>query len=221
MRLLPLAALGLVLTLARPGNASPVLADRAVARFTDPEAATGAQRFVMMRELVVEAWLVAYERTPNGWPALDDKALRMALDRHVIEAVLGARTLPAPFEARVEQQTADVRRAQELLVGGAGRLNELLVRVSGNSKVGDEELTAILRRRARAELYLEAAVGLSYEPSEPELRAAHAKWSDGNTYEQAAPDVRACLRTMKLREGAQAYHQAVRSKLRLEIVSET
>jgi hypothetical protein len=203
--------------------ASMMVADRAVARFSDPEAAdvTGALRFVMMRELVIEAWLVAYERATTGSPSIDDKTLRLALERHVIEAVLSARPLPTAWEAKVEREAIDARNAEALAVGGAPRFTELLVRATGSSEGGAAELTTILRRRARAQLYLETAVGLGYEPNEGELHALHGKMLPTEPFDVAAPILRAYLRMTKLREGAQAYHQAVRSKLRLEIVPET
>lgn len=212
-----------ILAAAPPSVSAPVVADRAVARFSDPEAAdaTGALRFVMMRELVIEAWLVAYERAPTGSPSIDDKTLRLALDRHVIEAVLGARALPAVWEAKVDKQTTDARNAEVLAVGGASRFSEFLIRATGSAEGGAAELATILRRRARAELYLETAIGLAYEPNEGELHTLHGKLLSKEPFDAAAPILRAYLRTMKLREGAQAYHQAVRSKLRLEIVSET
>ncbi|MBI2389329.1 MAG: hypothetical protein HYV09_07005 [Deltaproteobacteria bacterium] len=206
-------------------SAAPVVADRAVARFNDPEAsdAKGALRFVMMRELVLEAWLVAYERAPAGTPAIDDKTLRIALDRHVIEAVLGSRTLPLVYEARVDKAATDARNAEVLAVGGEERFRELLTRATGSAAGGAAEIEAVLRRRARTELYLESAVGLTFEPNEGELHAAHGKIPAvaGKSFEEVAAALRAYLRTLRFREGAQAYHQAVRSKLRLEIVPET
>lgn len=223
MRPIAVAAVALASTVAFAPKAAPIVADRAVARFSDPEAAdaSGAQRFVMMRELVLEAWLVAYERTPNGSPSIDDKTLRIALDRHVIEAVLGARSLPKTWEARVDKEIADARRALSLAVGGTARFAELMVRATGSTEGAAPELATVLRRRARTQLYLESAVGLAYEPNEGELHTAHAKLLSNEPFDAAAPVLRAYLRTLRLREGAQAYHQAVRSKLRLEIVSET
>lgn len=223
MRPIAVAAIALASTVAFAPKAAPIVADRAVARFSDPEAAdaSGAQRFVMMRELVLEAWLVAYERTPNGSPSIDDKTLRIALDRHVIEAVLGARSLPKAWEARVDNEIADARRSLSLAVGGTERFAELMVRATGSTEGAAPELATVLRRRARTQLYLESAVGLAYEPNEGELHAAHAKLLSNEPFDAAAPVLRAYLRTLRLREGAQAYHQAVRSKLRLEIVSET
>lgn len=211
-----------------PALASPARAevvDRTVARFSDPEATdtSGAVRFVMMRELVVEAWLVAYERAPTGTPVVDDKALRLALERHVIEAVLGARVLPAAVEARLGKATVDANVAQTVAVGGDERMRELRVQATGSPEGGASELAAILRRRARAELYLEAAVAQPVEPNEIELRSAWVK-APGvyakRPFDEVSGDVRAWLRTTRLRESAQAYYQAIRSKLRLEIVPE-
>jgi hypothetical protein len=210
------------LLVASTASAAPIVGDRAVARFSDPEASDqqASLRFVMMRELVIEAWLVAYERAPIGTPTIDDKALRIALERHVIEAVLGTRALTPAIEAKVPKAFDDVKLALQVSVGGEARLNEAIARATGNDKGADAELETILKRRARAELYLEIATGGGYEPNEAELRAAHQKLPmfAKVPYDEVAKPIRAYLRTQRLREGAQAYHQAVRSKLRLEII---
>jgi hypothetical protein len=219
-------AVALSAAAASSARASTVL-DRAVARFSDPEAtdAAAALRFVMMRELVVESWLVAGERAPGaGVPTPDDKAIRIALERHVIEAVLGARPLPAAAEARVPKAVAAARLSLAVSVGGEARLEELLARAAGDARDASVELAAIVQRRARAELYLEVAVVPPAEPSELELRTAWSKAPaplPSQPFETALPAVRAWLRSARLRETAQAYHQAVRAKLRLELVPET
>lgn len=222
MRAFFAAAVLFFATATRSAHAAPIVADRAVARFSDPEASDqqASLRFVMMRELIIEAWLVAYERAPTGIPVIDDKSLRIALERHVIEAVLGTRALSPVVEARVPKAMVDVKLSLELSVGGEGRLHDALVRATGSDTGGADELGAILRRRARAELYLEVATGQAYEPNEAELHAAHTKLPMFSKipYDEVARPLRAYLRTQRLREGAQAYHQAVRSKLRLEII---
>ena len=232
MRERVLAAMALSVALATPARAAPTVADRTVARFSDPEAASAAgQRFVMMRELILESWLVAFERSPTSNAPPDDKSVRIALERHVIEAVLGDRPLSAAFEAKVASRIVDVRHAAKLTVGGEKRWSALVEAATGSHDGGAVELASILRRRARAELYLESAVGLSYEPTDGEIAAFHStqsgalfakdRWNEPmNELAVAAPRIRAYLRTLKLREGALAYQQAVRSKLRLEIVSE-
>jgi hypothetical protein len=209
-------------------RAAPLVADRAVARFSDPEASEskGALRFVMMRELVVEAWLVAFERSPTGTPSIDDKTLRVALERHIVEAVVGSRVLPAAVEMRVNKAIAEVKLAQTVAVGGQARLDEAIARATGGSatKITDDELATIFRRRARAELYLELATGQLFDPNEAELRAVHLKTPGAYgklPFEEVAPAIRAYLRMVRLRDSAQSYYQAVRSKLRLEIISET
>lgn len=206
------------------GNAAVV--DRAVARFSDPEASEtkGALRFGLMRELVLEAWLVAFERSPSGTPSIDDKTLRIALERHIVEAVVGSRPLPAAVEPRVKKSLTDVRLAQVVAVGGPARFEEALARAAGSGKAPDDELATILARRARAELYLELATGQIVDPNEAELRAAHLKAPavySKQPFEEVAPAIRAFVRTQRLRESGQSYYQAVRSKLRLEIISET
>ena len=158
--------------------AAPLILDRTVARFNDPEAseASAALRFVMMRELIVESWLTAYEKTPNSSPPnYDDKHLRAALERHVIEAVLGDRPLLPSAEKRVDKAAAEARLVATIAVGGETRLKEALERATGVAGGGAVELDSILRRRARAELYLETAVATPVQPSDAELRAAYAK----------------------------------------------
>lgn len=211
-----------LLLAASAAHAAPIVADRAVARFSDPEASdqSASLRFVMMRELVIESWLVAFERTTAGAPSVDDKALRIALERHVIEAVLGSRALSAAVEAKLPKTIEDVKLSLRVSVGGEERLREAMARATGSESGGAAELETILRRRARAELYLEIATGQTYEPSEIELRQAHGKLPMFSKvpYDEVARPLRAHLRTQRLREGAVAYHQAVRSKLRLEII---
>jgi hypothetical protein len=207
-------------------HAAPTVADRAVARFSDPEASEtkGALRFVMMRELVLEAWLVAFERSPTGTPSMDDKSLRVALERHIVEAVVGSRVLPTTVEMRVNKAIAEVKIAQVVAVGGQARFDEAIARATGTTNIPADELATIFRRRARAELYLELATGQIVDPNEAELRAAHLKAPGAygkQPFEEVAPAIRAYFRTLRLRESAQSYYQAVRSKLRLEIISDT
>jgi hypothetical protein len=200
--------------------------DRVVARFSDPESgqATGAVRFVMMRELILDAWLVAYERAAPGTTPVgfDDKHLRVALERHVIEEVLSER-LGDTVSSTVIAKRADEARTALGLVVGTGRIEEALVAASGGAPGGGVvELASILRRRARAEIYLEMAISQPVEVSEADLRAAFAKPPValvGKTFDEAAPALRVFLRSSRLREASQGYYQAVRGRLKLEIVN--
>jgi hypothetical protein len=125
---------------------------------------------------------------------------------------------------RVNKSVADVRVAQIVAVGGDARFEEAITRASGGPKVVEDELATIFRRRARAELYLELATGQLVDPNEAELRVAHLKAPAAYSkrpYEEVGSAMRAYVRTLRLRESAQSYYQAVRSKLRLEIISES
>ena len=200
--------------------------DRTVARFSDPEAvdASAGARFVMMRELILEAWLLAYERSPGARPGgFDDKELRAALERHVIEEVLSQRLPSATAEARLAAEVPDTRAVQAIAVGGDEQLAGALRDANGRATGGALELQAILQRRARAQLYLELTVAQPVELNEAELRAAYVKAPDvlaKRPFDEATPGLRSYLRAQRLREAAQAYYQAVRTRLRLEVVSD-
>ena len=214
-----LVALGVV------GEARATTVDRTVARFLDPEAssATGARRFVSMRELVVEAHLAAFERTtvtPAG--ALDERTSRAAFERHVIEALLGERALPPAAEARVEELAAEARWVAVVEVGGEARFAMAIEQASGSKDGAAAELATIFRRRARAELYLEVAVSQAVRPSDDDLKSAFASAPEPISklgFEAALPLLRAYVRSLHLRDLAQSYYQAVKGRLHLEIVN--
>ena len=215
------------------GVARAAVLDRVVARFSDPESgdAAGGLRFVMMRELILEAWLAAYEKaapgeTPTGF---DDKDLRNALERHVIEEVLSERLPSSTPASKITAGVDHARLALRIAVSDAsatsssapGRIGEILSKASGGVPSGGAaELESILLRRARAEAYLELAVAEPVDVTEGELRAAWAhppKMLEGMDFEQAVPTLRVLVRAARLREAAQAYYQAVRARLHLEI----
>lgn len=212
-------------TLARPSVTEAAIVDRVVARFGDPESiGADSTRFVMMRELVVEAWLVAFERSPGARPAsFDDKQLRVALERHVIEQVLSDRLAESAATKEALARGEKEARAALAITLGESRLTEALsVAGGGVAAAAEPELAAILQRRARAELYLEIAVAQPVPLTEGDLRAAQAKAPPSlakKPFEDAVPDLRIYLRSQRLREASQAYYQAVRGRLKLEIVS--
>ncbi len=213
------------LSLLAAGSAPAATLERTVARFLDPEAgnASMARRFVTMRELVVESWLATFERS-SGAPmaSLSERVVRGAFERHVIEALLGERVLPASAEARVDELAAEARRVEVVEVGGEARLARALELATGAKDGAAAELAAIFRRRARAELYLEIAVSQPIRSSDAELRTAFAGAPDELTklgFDAALPLLRAYVRSARLRELAQSYYQAVKGRLHLEVVN--
>lgn len=207
---------------AAPADAAVL--DRVVARFSDPEAgeASASLRFVMMRELILEAWLVAYERAPAGESpvSFDDKQLRAALERHVIEDVLSERLPSSTPQQKLKQRVDETRFALRIAVDD--RLDQILQKAGGGATGGGiAELESILQRRARAETYLELAVAEPVEVTEGELRTAWAhppKMLETMEFEKAVPALRVLVRAVRLREAAQAYYQAVRARLHMEII---
>ncbi len=217
--------------------AEKVLAERTVARFIDPESGDAAtsQRFVFQRELIVEAWLVAFERAPCAPDAkgkcsapnptlYDEKSLRTALDRHLIDEVLGSRELPLKHEARVPGATAVAQQVLTDAVGGPERLAAALTAslgrtVAESEMAGVPELHTLVRRRARAEIWLEVAVAPPIEPTVVELAAFQPRAPELIAKAPFHPDnVRRHARAARLREFATTYLQLIRSKLHLEIL---
>ncbi len=180
---------------------------------------------MFQRELLIEAWLVAYERAPlsSAPTAYDDKSLRAALDRHLIDEVLATRPLPPKHEARVLAATLVARKVLEDSVGGAERLNAALTGAFGRKVTAPEvaELDIIVRRRARAEIWLEVAVGTRRSsPRWGELHGLPHQGTgaglEGAVRRRARPTLRA--RRAPPRSTPTGYLQLIRSKLRLEIV---
>jgi hypothetical protein len=219
------ALVALELSLGIATRAPAATLDRTVARFLDPEAAnaSSARRFVTMRELVVESWLATFERSATA-PAstLSERIVRSAFERHVIEALLGERALPAAAEARVDELATEARRVEVVEVGGEARLARALELATGAKDGGASELAAVFRRRARAELYLEIAVSQPIRSSDAELRSAFLGAPEELTrlgFDGALPLLRAYVRSVRLRELAQSYYQAVKGRLHLEVVN--
>jgi hypothetical protein len=199
--------------------------DREVARFIDPESsdAASSNRFVPMRELVVQTWLEAAARAQVSGAAIavEERDVRAALERLIIETILGARPLPASSEARVATEGQDARAVMLASIGGAAVLTDVETRVSGTATGAERELTKILARRARAELYLEVVVADVAAMTDADVRAyqprAPAALASAPYADVSAP-LRAYLRALRLREAGERYYQAVRGRIHLEII---
>jgi hypothetical protein len=155
-------------------SAGPAALDRAVVRFTAPETGgTRAPRFVFERVLAFEARLEAlsdsgYRIDPDA--PYRDRHVRAALERHIAETLLASlRITPEPSEADLSRQARAARLVLAERVGSVQALDEA-ARAEG---ISDSELLGMLRRQARASLYLDRMVAPMLRPSEPELRAIH------------------------------------------------
>jgi hypothetical protein len=151
-------------------RAEPITLDRAVVRFHAPETGGVARpRFIYERTLAFEARveaLAAQDRW-SGEP-YRERHVSAALERHVSEVLLSSlRIEPEPSEALVLRQVELARKVLSDRVGG----EQFLVEAQRAEGISSAELSSVLRRQARASLYLDRMVAPMLRPSDAELEA--------------------------------------------------
>jgi hypothetical protein len=151
-------------------QAEPVTLDRVVVRFYAPE--TGGverPRFISERRLAFEARLEALADQDRGSDdAYRERHVSAALERHISEVLLASlRIEPEPSEAVMTRQLELARKLMSDRVGGDDALGNAQ-RAEG---ISNAELSSILRRQARASLYLDRMVAPMLRPSDAELEA--------------------------------------------------
>lgn len=154
----------------QPAVAEPLTLDRVAVRFYAPE--TGGverPRFITARRLAFEARIEALAdqgRTDDA--PYRDRHLSAALERHVSEVLLASlRIDPEPSAAAIARQVELARKLMADRVGG----EEALASAQRAEGVSSAELSSILRRQARASLYLDRMVAPMLRPSDAELEA--------------------------------------------------
>ena len=157
-------------TLSGAASAQPLLIDRAVVRFYAPE--TGGvekPRFIYERVLAFEARIEALaDQDRGGDQGYRERHVSAALERHVSEVLLSSlRIEPEPTEAIMGHQIELARRLLGDRVGGA----EALAAAQRAEGISQAELNGLLRRQARASLYLDRMVAPMLRPSDAELEA--------------------------------------------------
>jgi hypothetical protein len=156
--------------LAAPLRAEPVTLDRALVRFYAPE--TGGvehPRFIYERRLAFEARIEALADQDRGSEeAYRDRHVSAALERHISEVLLASlRIEPEPSDAVVARQVELARKLMSDRVGG----DQALLEAERAESISSAELSSILRRQARASLYLDRMVAPMLRPSDAELEA--------------------------------------------------
>ena len=168
-RLLALASL-IALSSHGVARAEPITLDRAVVRFYAPETG-GVQRprFIYERSLAFEARVEALAAQDRGGEEpYRERHVSAALERHVSEVLLSSlRIEPEPSEALLSRQVELARKVLSDRVGGEAALLEAQ-RAEG---ISNAELSSVLRRQARASLYLDRMVAPMLRPSDAELEA--------------------------------------------------
>jgi hypothetical protein len=155
---------------AAPAGAQPITLDRAVVRFYAPE--TGGvehPRFIYERRLGFEARIEALSDQDRGSEeAYRERHVSAALERHISEVLLSSlRIDPEPSEAVMARQVELARKLMSDRVGG----EEALRSAQLAEGISSAELSGILRRQARASLYLDRMVAPMLRPSDAELEA--------------------------------------------------
>lgn len=207
---------GLVLVVARPAAAEPLLIDRTVVRFTAPElGGARSPRFISARMLAFEARIEALADPDRGGAAYRERHVSAALERHVAETLLAnLRIEPEPTSGELRAQTEAARRLVEERVGGAEPLRAA-ARAEG---IGQRELLALFERQARASLYLDRMVSPMLSPSDAELRALYR--NEKTPFHEAPfdtilPGLRRWYVATRLQGALAAYYQNARSRLRV------
>ncbi len=215
------SALACPLASAQEARPAPpgVLLDRVAVRWHAPE--TGGvlkPQFVFERELAFEARLEALADRDAESGAYQDRHVRAALDRHIAETLLAALPiLPAPAPAEIGKRAEAARSVLEQRVRGRPRL----LAAAAAEGIGSDELDALLRRQARASLYVDRMVAPMLEPSDLELRdlwKSGATPFDGDDFDQALPVLRRWYVGQRLGQALEQYYQSARPRVSIVIV---
>jgi hypothetical protein len=212
----------LVGPLARGADAPPpphATIDRVAVRYYAPETGgSGHPRFVSERMLAFEARLDALAEQATSTGTLDDRFVRAALDRHVAEDMLSALAVQSGTTSNdiaalaEEERTGLVER-----VGGSEGLHQAMA----TEGIDDAELDALLRRRARAALYVDRALTPLLRPTDEQLREVFR--TSANPFKnQPFEAVRAPLSRWfveeRLRAAETTFLQVARARVRIVVV---
>ncbi len=170
LRWLLIVAAGCGVVPSAVAHAEPVTLDRVVVRFYAPE--TGGvehPRFIYERRLAFEARVEALSDQDRGSEeAYRERHISAALERHISEVLLASlRIEPEPTEAVMARQVELAHKLMADRVGG----EDALTAAERAEGISSAELSGILRRQARASLYLDRMVAPMLRPSEAELEA--------------------------------------------------
>jgi hypothetical protein len=161
----------LVVSLSATAEAEPIVLDRAVVRFYAPE--TGGverPRFISERRLAFEARIeaLADRDRPSESEPYRERHVSAALERHISEVLLASlRIEPEPSDVVVSRQVELARKLLSDRVGG----EDALLAARRAEGISSAELSRMLRRQARASLYLDRMVAPMLRPSDAELEA--------------------------------------------------
>lgn len=195
--------------------------DRAVVRFHAPETGgAAAPQFIFERELAFEARIEALteqEHAP-GAPYMD-RHVRAALERHIAEELLSRLPMdPEPQPSDVARRAESAREVLEQQVGG----REKLIAAALAEGIDSGELDGLLRRKARASLYLDRMVAPMLSPSEAELRELFRSGATpfrGQRFEDVIKPLRRWYIGQKLSAALASFYQNARARVEVTFLT--
>ncbi len=198
----------------------PVLLDRVAVRWHAPE--TGGvekPQFIFERQLAFEARIAGLADPDLETAPFTDRHIRAAVERHIAETLLShLPVLPAPTAPEIAARAEAARAVLEQRVRGRDKL----IAAAKAEGLGSDEIDALLRRQARASLYLDRMVAPMLAPSEPELRALLATPGatpfSGQPYDKVALGLGRWVVAQRLGDAIATYYQTARSRVVVTIV---
>jgi hypothetical protein len=205
-------------------GAQQVPVDRAVVRFSAAETGgLASPRFIFERVLAFEARIEALaDATTRGvgddGAGYNDRHVRAAMERHISETLLASRRVePEPTADELAARTDAARRLLIQRVGGAQRL-EAARRAEG---LVPRELLRVVRRQARASLYLDRMVQPMLAPSDAELKrvllTARTPFH-GRPFDEVQVPLRRWYVSQKFAAALGGFYQNVRSRLKVRVL---
>lgn len=201
------------------------LIDRVVVRWFAPETGgVGKPQIVFARELSFEARLEAFADPDPDGATYRDRHVRAALDRHVAETLLANLAIvPEPTNLEIAQRAEDARRVLEQRVGGgnADAGHDRLLDAASAEGISSDELDFLLRRQAKASLYLDRMVAPMLEPTELELLALHRSGQtpfSGRPFEDVKAQMKRWYISVRLASALETYFQNARSRVTIVTV---
>jgi len=216
------AALG-ALIMAAPARADTPLErnavlDRVVELWHAPETGgPGKPQFIFERELAFEARIEALaDPDPEPGP-YHERHVRAALERHIAESLLASLPILKDPGAKAIAALAEVARGiLEQRVRGRAKL----IAAAAAEGMGSDELDALLRRQARASVYLDQMVAPMLEPGELELRellrSGTTPFKD-RPFEVVRDELSRWYVGQRLAQAVEAYFQNARSRVVINV----
>jgi hypothetical protein len=199
--------------------ATALLLDRVVVRWHASETGGAAKpQFIFERELAFEARIEAMA-DPDAEPGpYRNRHVRAALDRHIAETLLAYLPIvPAPAPREVAQRAEGARLILEQRAHG----REHLIAAAVAEGITSDELDALLRRQARASIYLDRMVAPMLEPNQADLRDLHRAGATpykDKPFDEVAPAIARWYVGQRMSQAVETYSLNARARVSITVM---